>query len=511
LSENSEYFTFAPEETPQEKQDTVNILKPWKILIADDEKDVHTLSKIVLSSLEFENRGLEILEAYNGVETKRLLLDNPDCALVILDVVMDTDDEGLSLVKWIRGVIRNETIRIILRTGQPGDVPEKELIINYDIDGYREKTELTDQKLFTSVYTALRSYKDLKTLKDNKKALEGIIHSSTRIFSAGSLSEFIYYSMYYLVPIISKKTLKDADGLFLEVKSDEYYALWGSGLFTQYNLMSEFLTNDDWNVIDSCRVERNNIINGSRCAISIKVSDGRLYIFFLSLDDPFILGDDYLLEIYLRNIEVGLEKMLLTKEIEDTQKEIIYTLGDVVESRSLETGSHVRRVGEMSYKLALLAGFSEREGELIKTASPMHDIGKIGIPEIILHKGDALTLEERAIVETHTTKGYELLKGSNREIIKSAAIIALQHHEHWDGSGYPMGLEGEHIHNFARITTVVDVFDALFHDRVYKKAWSVEKIIDFFKKEKGKMFDPKLTDLFLENVEEFILICNEFI
>lgn len=505
MSQGSEYFSFAPE---AEKIEKSLKLKPWKILIADDEKDVHTLSKIVLSSLRFENRPLEVLEAYNGTETKKLLLENPDCALVLLDVVMDSDDEGLSIVRWIREVIQNETIRIILRTGQPGDVPEKELIINYDIDGYKEKTELTDQKLFTSVYTALRSYKDLKCLEDNKRALEDIIHSSTKIFSSNTLADFIFNSIFYLTPIVCQEPFDEIDSLVLEVTPDDFRPIWGSGNYEPYHLISDTLADKDWDIIERCKELKKYVVIDNSCTIPIEVTDGRLYIFFLKQKGDLDLPNSYLLEIYLRNIEVGLENSLLSKEIEDTQKEIIYTLGDVVESRSLETGSHVRRVGEMSYKLARLAGCTESDSELIKTASPMHDIGKISIPETILHKGEKLNSEEMEIVKSHTTKGYELLKGSNRRIIKSAALIALQHHERWDGTGYPMGLEDDHIHIFARITSVVDVFDALFHDRVYKKAWPVSEIISFYENERGRIFDPELVDIFLENINEFILICN---
>lgn len=506
MSQESEFFSFAPEVEEVKKKAK---LKPWKILIADDEKDVHTLSRIVLSSLKFDERNLEILEAYNGTEAKRLLLKNPDCALVLLDVVMDSDDEGLSIVKWIREVVKNQTIRIILRTGQPGDVPEKDLIINYDIDGFKEKTELTDQKLFTSVYTALRSYKDLKSLEDNKKQLEEIIHSSAKIFSSKTLPEFIYNSVYYLTPIISDTPYIDIDVIVLEVEMGSYNPIWGSGAFKPFELMSDTLTIKDWDTLEKSISCNTHIIETNRCAIPAKIPGGRSYVIYLKQKLDFNTPNSNLLEIYVRNIEVGLEKILLSREIEDTQKEIIYTLGDVVESRSLETGSHVRRVGEMSYRLAILAGCSEADSQLIKTASPMHDIGKISIPETILHKGDKLSSEDMEIVKTHTTKGYEILKGSKRRIIKTAAIIALQHHERWDGNGYPMGLKDDHIHLFARITTVVDVFDALLHDRVYKKAWPISDIIDFYKMEKGKIFDPDLTEIFLENINDFTLICND--
>jgi len=205
------------------------------------------------------------------------------------------------------------------------------------------------------------------------------------------------------------------------------------------------------------------------------------------------------------------EKMsVLNKEIIDTQKEVIYTLGDVIETRSKETANHIKRIGELSRILAIKIGLDEKDCEILHLASPMHDIGKIGIPDSILNKPDKLTPEEFEIMKTHTTIGYNILKGSNRKIMKAASIVALQHHERWDGKGYPYGIGGEDIHIFARIITLVDVFDALTHKRTYKEAWTMDSTIDFIESEKGKFFDKKLVDIFLCNLDEFISILNYY-
>ena len=185
-------------------------------------------------------------------------------------------------------------------------------------------------------------------------------------------------------------------------------------------------------------------------------------------------------------------------------------MGEIGETRSKETGYHVKRVAEYSKTLALLYGLNVHESEILFTASPMHDIGKVGIPDNILKKPGKLTSEEFEIMKTHADIGYNLLKGSNREVLKSAAIISKEHHEKWDGSGYPEGLSGEDIHIYGRITAVADVFDALGSARVYKAAWEDDAIFNLFRKEKGKHFDPKLIELFLENIEKFIKIRNKY-
>ncbi len=200
----------------------------------------------------------------------------------------------------------------------------------------------------------------------------------------------------------------------------------------------------------------------------------------------------------------------LQQEIISTQKEIVYKMGEIGETRSKETGNHVKRVAEYSYLLAKMHGLSEEDAQILKTASPMHDIGKVGIPDAILKKPAKLNEEEWEVMKTHALLGYDLLKHSKRPIIKAASIVAKEHHEKFDGTGYPNGLKGEEIHIYGRITALADVFDALGSQRVYKKAWKLEDILELFKSESGKHFDPQLTSLFLENIEEFLIIRDKF-
>lgn len=204
------------------------------------------------------------------------------------------------------------------------------------------------------------------------------------------------------------------------------------------------------------------------------------------------------------------EIIKLHEEIESTQQEIIYHMGEIAESRSQETGNHVRRVAEYSRLLALKYGLDTQEANKIAMASPMHDIGKVGIPDAILHKPGKLTDEEWEIMKTHAMLGYAVLQHSKRPILQASAIIAKEHHEKYDGTGYPLGLSGETIHLYARIVAIADVFDALSHDRCYKKAWEDADVFAFFEKERGAHFDPQLVDMFLAAKEEFLTIRDHF-
>jgi HD-GYP domain-containing protein (c-di-GMP phosphodiesterase class II) len=171
-----------------------------------------------------------------------------------------------------------------------------------------------------------------------------------------------------------------------------------------------------------------------------------------------------------------------------------------------DLSGHLKRVAAYAKLLALKLGMDEKEAGFIKQISPMHDIGKWAIPESILHKPSALTPDEWVIMKTHTSMGYEMLKDSKLDVLRMGALVAIQHQEKFDGTGYPKGLKGEEIHIYSRITTVADVFDALGSERTYKQAWPVEDIIQYFQNGRGSHFDPVLVDLLLANLDEFLAI-----
>ena len=201
------------------------------------------------------------------------------------------------------------------------------------------------------------------------------------------------------------------------------------------------------------------------------------------------------------------ERIQLLSELEENQAEIIWMLTELMESTSDETGQHIRRVAEVSALLAKLhPELDDDDVRLLRHASPMHDIGKMTVPHDILHKPASYTEEEFQAMKLHTTNAYNLLKWSERPLLKAAATIAHEHHEKWNGKGYPRGLEGKEIHLYGRIVALADVFDALTHKRKYKQAWDLESAIEYITDHKGSQFDPELIVLFLENLDEFVAI-----
>lgn len=254
---------------------------------------------------------------------------------------------------------------------------------------------------------------------------------------------------------------------------------------------------------------------------TIFITHWGLMLFLLCL--AFILGKQ-LSQVYsrLQNYSKELEQKntivnqahqemeSLISEIELTQKEVIFRLSEVAEARSKETGNHVRRVASYCEILARAYGLPEKEINILRLAAPMHDIGKLGIPDSILNKPGKLTPEEFEIIKSHTHIGYEMLKQSSREIFSAASLVAYQHHEKFNGTGYPNQLKGNEIHIFGRITAVADVFDSLASDRVYKKAWDLDSILELMDEEKNKHFDADLVTVLFDNLSQFVKIRDQF-
>jgi response regulator RpfG family c-di-GMP phosphodiesterase len=218
------------------------------------------------------------------------------------------------------------------------------------------------------------------------------------------------------------------------------------------------------------------------------------------------------LEHYAKNIinAQDAKKLKVNEELRQMQESIICMLGNVVENRSKETSLHVKRVALYSEVLGKKLNFDEYKLSMLKTSSVLHDLGKIAIDDQILNKPAKLSDEEFELIKTHTTRGYEILKNSQTELLKMAATIAYTHHENWDGSGYPCGLQKEQIPLEGRVVAICDVFDALTYNRCYKKAWSADEAANFIKEQKAKKFDPKLVDIFFESFDEIMTIFRNY-
>jgi putative two-component system response regulator len=212
--------------------------------------------------------------------------------------------------------------------------------------------------------------------------------------------------------------------------------------------------------------------------------------------------------LYLKS-KATFERQRLLSELEESQKEMVFVLTEMMEATSDETGKHIKRIAESS---ALLANYhpalNEDDAQTLYHASPMHDIGKMTIPLEVLHKPGLYTKEEFSTMKAHTSNAHALLSRSERKLIKAAAIIAHEHHEKWNGNGYPRALKGSEIHIYGRIVALADVFDALTHKRLYKDAWEIDDAVQYIIDHRETQFDPQLVDIFQAHLDEFIAIAK---
>lgn len=480
---------------------------PWKVAIIDDEEQVHAVTRMVLRNARVDDQPLVFLNAYSAEEGLRLFQDHPDIALAFVDVIMETDNAGLELIHKVRNELNNHSTRIVLRTGQPGSAPEETVIRTYDINDYKSKTELTDTKLKTCVYSAIRSYRDICTIESSKRGMQKVIAASDSVLRSQTLHQFGNAVLNHTLQLLNIKT------------AEMYLVSQHVDLFGDAELMLLAATGDQvklnnrWDtdvlpadikkaVLDT--LERQQPFVSENVFIGYYHTNEKtqsvLYTRFHEDHDP---ANDEILKLFAANITLIFQNLHSREHIQETQKELLLVLGDAIEQRSKETGAHVRRVALMCELMALKLGQTSEYAEILKYASPLHDIGKIGIPETILHKPGKLSDSEWEIMKSHAQIGYDLLKDSTRTIAKMGARIALSHHECWDGSGYPLGLEGTAIPLEGRIVAIIDVIDALGSERAYKKPWQENDIIQYITEHSGKQFDPSMVEAALSLFDSF--------
>ncbi len=507
-SQESELLSFADEDSAEER----TARSPgWKVLIVDDEEEVHSVTRLALHGFEFASRELDLLSAYSASQARQQLVAEPGIALILLDVVMESEHAGLELVRFIREEIENPFVRIILRTGQPGQAPERQVVTRYDINDYKEKTELTAQKLFTVVYTALSSYRALTSLDANRRGLAKVIDASASILERHSLETFIQGVIEQVAALL----FLDRDLLFVRASGLATTLIDGQQVIVATTGQEKSYVGRDPRevlppavnaVIQETLRRRANVVLPNVFCGYIATHTGTTAAVYVSSGYALPPPDQHLIDLFFRNVTIGLENLQLRREVEAAQKEAVFMLAGAVETRSLETGNHVRRVGEYSAELGILAGLGEREAEVLRAAAPLHDVGKIGIPDQVLNHPSRLEAEQWTWMQLHAEIGARLLGDSQSNILQAASIIAAQHHENWDGSGYPGRLVGEDIHLYGRIVAIADVFDALVSRRSYKPAWPLDEVKEYMLAQKGKKFDPTLIDLLMASFDTFVQI-----
>ncbi len=509
----SDDLVFADENGAQ--PDANKARRPWQVLVVDDDEEVHSITKLALRNFTFDHRPLIFLHAYTGKEGIDILMDNPDVAVCLLDVVMETEHAGLETANAIRSMLKNTFVRIVLRTGQPGQAPEETIIAEYDINDYKEKTELTRGKLHTLMYSCLRSYRDIIALDRSRLGLERILECSTQLHQKTYLKDFAHGILEQISAVIAPEEdgfYAGSHGVAAFEQAGELRVIAGTGAYSDQEQQRavDILPNECAHLLHDSALGFSSQMTSHGFICLYRAKPHHAGLLFLRDFKTRNELEEHLLKMFCHNALTAFENISLRTLLEDSQREIVYLLGDAIEHRSQETGFHLRRVSEISYLLAQKFGLSSDAATQIREAAPLHDLGKIAIPDTILNKPTKLDAQEWTVMKTHAKIGYQMLASSNKPLLQLGADIALEHHERWDGTGYPAGKRGTAIGIAGRITAVADVFDALCNRRIYKSAWDMARVEAYFQAQRGLQFDPQLVDLLLENLDEFCQIHQRF-
>ena len=499
------------DETPG--QQSPNNRRPWKVLIVDDEPDVHSVTRLALRGIEYKGGPVELLSAYSAEEGFRMLSGDNDIALILLDVVMETEVAGLHLVRRIRETLGNHLVRIVLRTGQPGHAPERDVVIAYDINDYKAKTELTTQKLFTTVISSLRAYESLLTIERSRQGLNKILEGSTNLYQQHSLRDFASGVLNQIGAILGFGTQGILCARGLPDSPTFVQILGATGVFSELEQGDSFRAGHQ--AFDEIAQAITKQCSISAHVLYFKAQGNREFVIYFV--PPWVLHpvERELLEVFCNRISAAFDNLYYHEQMLRAQEATVVALADLAEFRDTDTGEHVLRVRHLTEGIArkllsrnaYVEQLTPRFMELIGMASILHDVGKVATPDHILFKPGPHTPDEREIMKQHSPIGARILRKAAKMVegsnyLSIGADIAGGHHEQFDGTGYPQGLRAEDIPLAARIVAIVDVYDALVHKRCYKEPWQLQRALDYIRERSGTQFDPKVVDAFFEFIAE---------
>lgn len=490
-------FLFADE--PVQQQELPQ--EYWKILIVDDEPEVHAVTKLALSDFRFLGRGLEFHSAYSGREAKELATLHPDTAIILLDVVMETDDAGLHVARFIREELGNYFTRIILRTGQPGQAPERTVIVNYDINDYKSKTELTAQKLFTAVMSSLRSYRDIISIDHSRRGLEKVIASSTNLFALQSMEHFIDGLVQQMSWVIggARQTLYAAAGRSPNPQQMIIRAAYGEDADQLLNQqIKAALPKQVLPELDKV-IRSHGICYGEDFVLAYCPSQCRpqgALLCMTGLTRALSDNEKELLQLFADNVQLAHDNVTCLQDTDELLAGLITRLMELEQEKVAQVLTRQSSFVQITHALAKAAGMSDARSQQTATAATLYERAE---------KLFAVMDDQPA---TKVSPCQERLKRAVRPVhmaqsdVAQIAYRALNERlERWDGLGLPGGKQGQAL----ALESQVLVLAFRLSQLVQQEPSAVAEILQA---ERARHFSPQLVDAVLSNLAGFLKLAR---
>jgi CheY-like chemotaxis protein len=357
-----------PPSPPPEKGEQT--LLPWRVLIVDDEPDIHTVTRLAISNVSFKNRNLEILSAYSAQEGLMIMRREADIALVLLDVVMETDDAGLRMAKQIRDDLKNILTRIVLRTGQPGQAPERDVILNYDINDYKAKTELTSQKLFTTVISSLRTYESLVMIERSRRGMERILEASTDLYHVRSLREFASGVLNQISAILDV----GADGvLCLQQKEQQgqmqSIVMAATGQYMNFSNNGQIKLSNEINIAsERAFKEKTSRFEHPLDVLYVGTPEGHEFVIIVSPPWPLAEPQLELLKLFCSKIAWAFDNLHSFDQLHQTQQSIVKTIDELLIALQMRNSASIsEKLNELLPRLESQTGHNYDQETLAKS------------------------------------------------------------------------------------------------------------------------------------------------
>lgn len=473
----------------------------------DGDSETHAVTAHALNRLVYRDRAVVIFESRSSSDARAVISVHPDIAVVIAGMALEGNSPALELIRWLRREKHNDQVQIILQTAGAVRESEELLAEEFELSDLQPKAECSDVRIRTSVIASLRTYAALAASRAQHADLRRISEASALVFRNSTIADFERAALTSLSSFLHG--IENTDRLFGVFASrpptevvPRITTATGSFKHLEGQKLSQMLAPALYDRVLTHNYAKGHLSLGKLRVYAFRIRDGSEVYIILEDEAELSEWNRDLLEGFRLQLGVALDNYHLFHGMESAREDLVFALGEMAESRSEETWNHVKRVAEITHIIAQGLGMGEYESDQLRLAASLHDLGKLSIPEDILAKESHLSGTEFETMKSHALVGYEMLITSDRSLFRTAARIALEHHENWDGTGYPRSLKGEEINLYSRIVTVADVFDALGNRRSYKKPWNTSDILDFMRRETGRKFDPKVMEVFFARFEE---------